>query len=102
MRPVPLQLIRIILMFLALFFAHFLGRAIVRLRRQKLPYTKGLTWLLRTTVALFGIIWMRGFDLLSILALLLCAAALAAGIWVENRHRKVEEIHLFSNEDRMG
>jgi len=102
MRPVPLQLIRIILMFLALFFAHFLGRVIARLRRQKLPYTKGLTWLFRTTVALFGIIWMRGFDLLSILALLLCAAALAAGIWVENRPRKVEEIHLFSNEDRMG
>ncbi len=101
MRPVPLQLIRILLVFLALFFAHFLGRVIVRLRRQKLPYTKALTWFLRTTVALFGIIWMRGVDLLSVLTLLLCAVAVAAGIWVESRPRKVEEIHLFSDEDRM-
>jgi hypothetical protein len=102
MRPAQLHFIRIVLLLLAVFFAHFLGRVIARLRRHKLPCTKAITWFLRTAVALFGIVWIRGFDLLSIVALVLCAAAVAAGMWIENRTRKVEEIHLFPDDDRMG
>lgn len=86
---------RVALLLLSLFFAHFLGRAGARLHRQKQPYTRALTWFLRTAVALWGIVWTRGFDVLSIVALVLAAASFAAGVYAETRPRQTEEAHLF-------
>lgn len=102
MRPEQLQFVRIVLLLLAVLFAHFLGRVIARLRLQKQPYTKAATWFLRTVVALGGVAWIRGFDRTTIVALALCAIAVAAGMWIETRPRKVEEVHLFpDDQDRM-
>ncbi len=103
MNLVPVQAIRLILGLLSLFFAYFLGRAGTRLHHYHQPYRKALTWLLRTVVCLLGVIWVRGFDLTSIVFVVLAAAVFAAGVYVESRPRKVEEVHLFDeNRDRQG
>ncbi len=94
-RIVPIELLRILLGLLALFFAYALGRMIARLRRQKQPYTRALTWVLRTAVCLFGVLWNRGFDVTSIIFLALSAATFALGYFIEWRPRHVEETHLF-------
>jgi hypothetical protein len=91
----PIELLRILLGLLAVFFAYALGRAIIRLRREKKPYTKALTWALRTTVCLFGVMWNRGLDATSIAFLVLCAAAFALGSHIEGRPRHIDETHLF-------
>ncbi len=95
MRIVPVELLRFLLGVLAMFFAYALGRTAARLRRQKQPYTRALTWILRTTVCLFGVLWNRGFDITSIAFVALSAAAFALGYYLEWRPRRVEETHLF-------
>jgi hypothetical protein len=94
-RFVPIELLRILLGVLALFFAYALGRTIARLRRRKQPYTKALTWVLRTVVCLFGVLWNRGLDVTSIIFLALSASTFALGYFIEWRPRHVEETHLF-------
>ena len=96
----PVQLMRIMLMLLTLFFAHFLGRVYARLRRDRLPWTKGLTWVLRTAVGMFAVLWTGGLDTIGVATMLLGAASLAAGVGVEYRPRKHEEIHLFDDRDQ--
>ena len=81
-----------------MFFAYALGRVATRLHNAGQPMAKALTWLLRTVVTLGAILWTRGFDLLSLVAIGLAAASLAAGIYVESRPRRSEEIHLFTEE----
>ena len=95
---IPIQTLRLILGFLAMFFAYALGRTLARLHRLRQPATKAVTWILRTVVALFAIFWTGGFDALGILLLVLACLALAAGIYFEMRPRKVEETHLFPQE----
>ncbi len=94
---VSIQFIRIILGLLSLFFAYFLGRVAIEVRRRKLPHTKLTTWVLRTAVCLFGVVWRRGLDATSIVFLVLAAASFAAGLYLEWRPRRIEEIHLFPN-----
>ncbi len=80
---------------LALFFAYGLGRLATRLRRQKQPFSKAVTWVLRLCVTLLGVFWGGGLDPLGLLALLLAAAGLALGIWLEARPKKAEApIHI--------
>lgn len=90
----PIQLLRVLLGILALFFAYALGRMITRLRRAKQPYTKALTWALRTTVCLFGVLWNRGLDATSVTFLVLCAGTFALGSYVAGKPPRVEESHL--------
>ena len=92
---VPIELLRVLLGVLALFFAYALGRTVARLRKYKRPLTKALTWVLRTTVCLFGVLWNRGLNVTSILFLALSAATFAIGYYLEWRPRRVEETHLF-------
>jgi hypothetical protein len=91
----PLAALRILLSALALFFGYFLGRVTTRLHAMKQPFAKAITWVLRTVVCLLGVLWGRGFDAISIAALILTAAAIAAGVYAEWRPRRTEEIHLF-------
>jgi hypothetical protein len=91
----PLVALRILLGALALFFGYFLGRAATRLRVQEQPFAKAITWVLRTVVCLLGVLWGRGFDVISIAALILTAAAIAAGVYAELHPRRAEQIHLF-------
>ncbi len=94
MSPVPLQLLRAALCLLAVFFAFLLGRAGTRFHRLGLPLTKALTWVLRLSVTILGVLWSGGLDVLGLLVLVLAAAGLLLGIWVERHPRKAEEIHI--------
>lgn len=97
-RLVPFQLLRVVLGLLAVFFAYELGRVGTRLRRQRQPLRRALAWALRTTVALGAVLWIRGLDLVGMVMLALAALSFAAGILVELRPRKTEQIHLFPQE----
>lgn len=90
-----MQLLRVALGVLAIFFAYALGRVLIRLHSQGQPMTKALTWVLRTMAALLAIFWTRGFDAVGIGTLGLVILSLAGGIYVESRPRPTEEIHLF-------
>jgi hypothetical protein len=96
--PVPMQFLRLLLGLLAMFFAYELGRVATRLHHGGQPMTRALTWLLRTVVSLGAILWTRGFDWLADVTLTLAAASLAAGIYLESRPQRTEEIHLFTKE----
>jgi hypothetical protein len=89
-----MQLLRVALGLLAIFFAYALGRVLIRLRSQGQPMTKALTWVLRATVALLAIFWTRGFDAVGMGILGLVILSLASGIYMESRPRRTEEIHL--------
>src|ERR1039458_3046678 len=65
---------------LCLFFAHFLGRSIVRVRRgQRARSFYG--WLIRTAITGGAILWRRGLDGIAIVAFTLAAASLVVGMW---------------------
>lgn len=93
-----MEVLRIFLGVLALFFAFQLGRIAMQLRRAGLPYTKALTWMLRTLVCLFAIVWVGGFDATAIVFLALAAAAVAGGAYVVSRPAPSDEVHLFNDE----
>ncbi len=90
----PIQLLRVLLGVLAVFFAYALGRTITRLRRARQPYAKALTWALRTTVCLFGVLWNRGLDATSVTFLILSAAVFALGSYLERRPPRADETHI--------
>jgi hypothetical protein len=92
---VPLAFVRTLVGLLGMFFAFELGRVWVRLRRYGQPLTKAITWVLRTAVAVFAILYTRGFDVLGIALVVLIALALGAGAYVEMRPRRVDDVHLF-------
>jgi len=89
--PIPLDFLRVVLGLFCLFFAHFLGRSIVRVRRgQNVRSLYG--WLIRTGIAAGAILWHRGLDGISIAVLTLAAAALVVGAWDEQRPKKQEDL----------
>ena len=90
-----MQLLRVALGVLAVLFALALGRMAARLRGQKQPYSKALTWVLRISVCVLAVLWRQGLDATSIATLALVAVAFGAGVIVELRPKHVEEIHLF-------
>jgi hypothetical protein len=94
-RGTSFQLLRLALGLLALFFAYALGRMGTRLRRERQPMRRALTWALRTTVAVVAVLWVGGLDAIGIATLALVALGLAAGILLELRPPKTEQIHLF-------
>jgi hypothetical protein len=91
-----MQFLRLVVGLLAMLFAYGLGRSATRLHLNRQPVTKAVTWFLRTTVAILAILWTRGFDALGIILLCLIALSCAAGVYMEMRPRKTEEIHLFN------
>jgi hypothetical protein len=89
---IPLEILRVAVGLLLLFFAHFLGRSIVRVRAGRQQPRSVVGWIVRTLIAVFLILWRRGFDSISIAALALAAAALALGIWEESRPKRQEDL----------
>jgi hypothetical protein len=81
-----------------MFFAYALGRVLIRVRRNRQPFAKAMTWVLRTAAALTALLWTRQFDAVGIVFLGLIALSFAAGVYIETRPRKTEEIHLFREE----
>ncbi|MGO4879395.1 MAG: hypothetical protein ACLP59_01065 [Bryobacteraceae bacterium] len=89
--PIPMDVLRVVLGLLCLFFAHFLGRSIVRVRRGQNP--RGLYgWLIRTVITAGAILWRRGLDGISIAAFTLAAMSLVIGVWDEQRPKKQEDL----------
>jgi hypothetical protein len=80
---------------LAMFFGYALGRVAVRLHQSGQPVAKALTWILRISVAVIAILWTGGLDTLGIVLLCLTALSVAAGVYLEMRPKRTEEIHLF-------
>jgi hypothetical protein len=94
--PIPIQFLRVVLGLLAMFFAYALGRAATRLHTAGQPMARALTWILRTVVALGAIVWTGGFDAVGIVMTALAVLALAAGVYLESRPHRTDDIHLFS------
>ena len=85
-----MDVLRVVLGLLCLFFAHLLGRSIIRARRGQ--GARGLYgWLLRTAITAGAILWRRGLDDIAIVAFTLAAASLAVGMWDEQRPKKQED-----------
>lgn len=89
--PIPLDVLRVVLGLLCLFFAHLLGRSIVRVRRGARPRSL-YGWLIRTTITAAAILWRRGLDGISIVVFTLAAASLVVGVWDEQRPKKQEDL----------
>lgn len=89
--PIPLDTLRVLVALLGLFFAHFLGRSIVRVRRGQNPRSL-YGWLLRTLIAEGAILWHRGLDTLAIVAFTLSAVSFVVGFWDEQRPKKEEDL----------
>ena len=90
--PIPLDILRVVLGLLCIFFAHFLGRSIVRLRRGLQRPRNLYGWLIRLLITAGAILWRRGFDAISIVVFLLAAASVALGVWNERRQKKQEDL----------
>ncbi len=83
---------------LGMFFAYELGRVWIRQRRQGLPLAKLTTWVLRTAVAVFAILYTGGLDPLGAVLLALMVLLLALGAYMEWRPKRTEpEVHLFGD-----
>ena len=97
-----MYLVRLLLGLMAIFFAHFLGRAMVRPRGERATRRRPLTWALRTAVALGGLYWGAGAGVLSIAMTLLAALSLGWGLYAGARPRRDDEetrLHL-TGDDR--
>jgi hypothetical protein len=84
-------LARAVLGLLCVFFAHYLGRAIVRQIRLPRPGWDLFRWTLRTLVTAAGLIWQGGLDALSITFLALAVLSCGAGVYIERRPPKPPE-----------
>ena len=89
--PIPVDFLRAVLGLLCVFFAHFLGRSMVRVRRG-LPARSLYGWLIRTAITAGAILWHRGMDGVSIGAFTLAAASLVVGVWDEQRPKRQEDL----------
>ena len=90
--PIPLDMLRGILGLLCLFFAHFLGRSILRVSRGQQRSRHLVGWLLRTLICVGGVLWNRGVDTMAIVIFTLAAASLVIGAWDEQRPKKQEDL----------
>ncbi len=88
---VPLNVVRAALGLLTVFFAHFLGRTLVR-RRQGRPGARLGGWAIRFALALGAILWSGGWDATAIITLAGAALAGGYGAWQESRPKKDEDL----------
>jgi hypothetical protein len=89
--PIPVDFLRIVLGLFCLFFAHFLGRSMVRVRRGQNP--RGLYgWLVRFAIAAGVLVWRHGLDGIAIAVLTVSAVSLVVGAWDEQRPKKQEDL----------
>ena len=89
--PVPIELLRAVLLLLALFFGYMLGRSAAGVYKGTLRKSKMYGWLIRLLLTILAISWRSGPDTVLILLVVLGGLAVAGGAWVEMRPRKPEE-----------
>jgi hypothetical protein len=90
--PFPVELLRGVLGLLCLFFAHFLGRSVVRVRRGLQTSRSLYGWVIRTLITVGAILWHRGLDGMAIAIFTLAACSLTLGVWDEQRPKKQEDL----------
>src|SRR5262249_23596963 len=89
--PVSLEFLRGLLGGLSIFFAHFFGRAVVKVSRGKERKRALYTWALRFLVTV-GAICYRSVDRLAVVILVLNAIAFGFGWWDEWRPKREEDL----------
>ncbi len=89
--PVSTQFLRLFLAVICVFCAHFLGRAAARriVLHSREPHL--LRWSLRTLATAAGAMWHGPHDPLSLAMGGLAAVSAAAGFYVEQKPKKIEE-----------
>jgi hypothetical protein len=89
--PVSLDVLRGLLGALSIFFAHFLGRTIVKVGKGKERRRPLFTWALRFALTV-GAVCYRAVDKLALVVLLLDVLAFAVGWWDEWRPKHEEDL----------
>jgi hypothetical protein len=96
----PVEFLRGLIGGLSVFFAHFFGRAVVKVSKGRERKRPLYTWALRLILTIGGVCY-RGVDRLAIIILLLDAAAFALGWWAEWRPKHEEDLtHTMFPDDR--
>ncbi len=88
----PLGLIRAVLGLLTVFFAHFLGRSLMRWKQKRIPGGRMAPWLLRFALSLGAILWSGGWDATAIVTIVVAGAAGAYGAWQERKPAEPEDL----------
>jgi hypothetical protein len=89
--PIPMEFLRGLLGALCVFFAHFLGRSVVRVQEGRQKQSKALGWAVRTLITGSAILYRHPFDAVAVVVFVLAAAAAAAGAWDEYRPKQAPE-----------
>ena len=89
--PLSLEFLRGLLGGLSIFFAHFLGRAIVKVSKGRERKRALYTWALRFVITI-GAVCYRSVDRLAIIVLVLDVGAFALGWWDEWRPKREEDL----------
>ena len=88
----PLGFLRGMLGVFCIAFAHLFGRSVIRLGRGLDRKSRTLAEALRTLAAGFAVGWRVGFDGLTITVLVLALVFCAAGMYLERRPKRREEL----------
>lgn len=88
----PIGLFQTLLGALGILFAFSLGRSAARLRRGEVRKGVTIGWALRSTVCVYAVFFFGGLRWPFLLTLGLAAVALAAGVWMESRPRRSEDL----------
>ncbi len=102
--PIPIEFLRGLLGALCVFFAHFLGRSVVRVREGKQKQSKLIGWALRFLITGAAILYRHSLDVVAIVVFVLAAAAFGLGAWDEYRPKPEPEDltkRIFSQGDRL-
>ena len=89
--PIPIEFLRGLLGALCVFFAHFLGRSVVRVSQGKQKQSKTVAWAVRTVITGAAILYRHPIDAVAIVVFVLAVVAAAVGAWDEYRPRHEPE-----------
>lgn len=89
--PVPIELLRAVLVLLAVFFGFMLGRSSALVYRGVQGKSRMYGWLVRTVLTVLAATWRHGVDRLVVILLAAVALAVAGGAWDALRPRKPPE-----------
>ncbi len=89
--PVPIEFLRGLLGALCVFFAHFLGRSLVRVSQGKQKQSKAVGWGVRTLITGAAILFRHPLDAVAVVVFLLAALATGLGAWDEYRPKREPE-----------
>jgi hypothetical protein len=88
----PFGVLRGFLGVLCIFFAHYFGRSSLRLYQGRERRSRFITWALRTIVTGLAVEWRFGFDAITISVATLSILSFAAGLYLEWRPKRHEEL----------